>query len=650
MVAAHSDHQRFRRRAEIRLRPTQRSLVDGFVQQAIETTGSDARLGHTLFELLVPNDFKPYAPDRQKLALMLNADAAAIPWELMHDGFDRAAEPLSVSGGMIRQLLDSDGRQTILRAPDNTALVIGNPLVGDERFPSLAGAVQEAATVAGLLDDGGYQVQMLLEDAATPTAVLTAIHEKPWRILHLAAHGVFEFRPDEGKPSVSGLVLDDGMFFTAAEADQLRYVPELVFINCCHLGQTRGDAPPKVEFHKLAANLATQFIRMGARAVVAAGWAVDDAAAKTFATTFYRGVLQGELFGDAVLQARKDTFDRHGQTNTWGAYQCYGDVSFSLRAASRKASVDAFVSRTELCVWLEGVIRGRAQGEAARVLLTELVARTNAVPAQWKESAELCALMAAAFAELGEYERAIEYYDAVLTAENACAPVRALEQLANYRVRWSEQLAKDRAEQALEQLTLAESLLKNLLDIGATAERWSLLAGVMKRRALFASDVITRRDALREMSRAYANAFAVSTRDGAGDTYPLTNHIAAEVVLSWQEGNVAGSLDDIKRLLNRLQDVERSRAGAYTDAFNLVSRAERSLLEALVARQLDDETVARICEEFSHALSRGATPRERGSIRTQLQFFRTLMDTEFPDTGRDQMIARLTTLEEQVLG
>ena len=637
-------------RAPARLRPTQRSLVDGFVQQAIETTGSDARLGHTLFELLVPNDFKPYAPDRQKLALMLNADAAAVPWELMHDGFDRAAEPLSVSGGMIRQLLDSDGRQQVLRAPENTALVIGNPLVGDERFPSLTGAAQEATTVAGLLDDSGYQVQMLLEDAASATAVLTAIHEKPWRILHLAAHGVFDFVPEAGKAPVSGLVLNDGLFFTAAEADQLRYVPELVFINCCHLGQTRGDAVPKVAFHKLAANLATQFIRMGARAVVAAGWAVDDGAAKTFATTFYRGILQGELFGDAVLQARKDTFDRHGQTNTWGAYQCYGDVSFSLRAAGRKTAVDPFVSLTELCVWLDGVVRSRAQGDAARALLTELVSRTSTVPPTWKESAELCALIAAAFAELGEYEQAIQYYDTVLSAEVACAPVKALEQLANYRVRWSEQLATDRPEQALDQLDRAESLLKNLIGIGETAERWSLLAGVMKRRALFATDAATRRDALREMSRAYANAFAVSTRHGPGDTYPLSNHIAAEVVLSWQEGEVAGHLDDVKRLLNRLQDVERSRVGVYTDAFNLLSRGERSLLEALVARQLDDQTVARIGDEFSRALSRGATPRERGSIRTQLQFFRTLLNTEFPDSGRDQMIARLATLEEKMLG
>ena len=60
-----------------RLRLTQRRLVDGFVEQAIEATANDRRVGKTLFELLVPNDFKPYAPDQNKLALMLNADGGA---------------------------------------------------------------------------------------------------------------------------------------------------------------------------------------------------------------------------------------------------------------------------------------------------------------------------------------------------------------------------------------------------------------------------------------------------------------------------------------------------------------------------------------------------------------------------------------------
>ena len=89
-------------RAPMRLRPTQRGLVDGFVQQALETTANDSKLGQTLFELLVPNDFKPYTQDRRRLALILNSGAAAIPWELIRNGFDRTLEPLSVSGGMIR--------------------------------------------------------------------------------------------------------------------------------------------------------------------------------------------------------------------------------------------------------------------------------------------------------------------------------------------------------------------------------------------------------------------------------------------------------------------------------------------------------------------------------------------------------------------
>ena len=227
---------------------------------------------------------------------MLNPAAAAIPWELMHDGFDRSAEPMAVASGMIRQLLLSDERAHVLRSPSNTALVVGNPKVDDRTLPVALwrGRGSQLAWRGCSSDERGYDVTLLLEEGADPLSVLSAVHEKPWRILHLAAHGVFEFDREDGKGPVSGLVLGDGLFFTAAEADQLRYVPELVFINCCHLGQTRGDSPPRVAFHKLAANLATQFIKMGARAVVAAGWAVDDAAAKTFATAFYRRLLKGD--------------------------------------------------------------------------------------------------------------------------------------------------------------------------------------------------------------------------------------------------------------------------------------------------------------------------------------------------------------------
>jgi pimeloyl-ACP methyl ester carboxylesterase/tetratricopeptide (TPR) repeat protein len=639
-------------RAPMRLRPTQRGLVDGFIQQALETTADDPKLGQTLFELLVPNDFKPYAPDRRKLALMLNPEAASIPWELVRDGFDRSREPLSVASGMIRQLLLGDERGHVLRAPSNSALVIGNPIVSDDRFPSLKGAAAEATSVASLLGDTGYDVQLLLEEAATPMAVLSAIHDKPWRVLHFAAHGVFEFEPEEGRERVSGLVLDNGLFFTAAEADQLRHVPELVFINCCHLGQTRGDASPKAAFHKLAANLATQFIKIGARAVVAAGWAVDDAAAKTFATSFYRLMLDGKLYGDAVLQARRDTYMNHGETNTWGAYQCYGDPSFSFSAGREPTAEETFVSESELSLWLERQIAAARQDGAADGALAQLEDCMSRTPEAWLQSANVCALAGAAFTELGQFEKAISYYERVLKAEQATAPIRALEQLASCRVRWAGELIQQTtpdSDKATDLLKKAASALRRLLAMGKTSERYSLLGSMLKRRAVLPGiDAATRRKALCGMRTAYEAAYHLSRENGLGDAYPLGNQIAADIVLSWS--NTTNKGDDVAASIDELEQLASALASTRTDTFNLVASADHLLLRALVRRDLNEAVCEGIAQGFTNALSRGASSKERDSIRTQFRFFRALMGTEFPQEGRDEMIQQMTTLEEKVLG
>ena len=54
---------------------------------------------------------------------------------------------------------------------------------------------------------------------------------------------------------------------------------------------------------RLASSMAQVLINKGVKAVVAAGWAVNDEAARLFATTFYRKMLEGERFGGAVFQA-----------------------------------------------------------------------------------------------------------------------------------------------------------------------------------------------------------------------------------------------------------------------------------------------------------------------------------------------------------
>lgn len=643
-------------RAPSRLRKTQRKLVDGFVRDAIRNTVTDPSLGRTLFELLVPNDFKPYGHDRRKLALMLDPASAALPWELLQDVLDPLGEPLSVASGMIRQLLLRDERGHVLRAPANTALVIGNPRVSDPRFPSLPGAMAEASAVASVLRDRGqYEVDLVLGDAADPYAVLTALHERPLRILHLAAHGVFEFKCDGCDEPVSGLVLDDGLFFTAAEADQMRYVPELVFINCCHLGQTRGDASPGADYYKLAANLATQFIGMGARAVIAAGWEVDDAAAKTFATSFYEQMLQGSLYGDAVLRARKETYLAHGQTNTWGAYQCYGDPSFSLFTRRSVAADEVFVAARELQFALEKLAKqAREQQGRETSLLAALERHVAQTPASWWKSAPLCASAGQAFTALGQYERAIEYYQACAKAERALAPLEAFEQLANCQVRQAMALAdadeQANAKRAADLLDQADKTLEHLLAIGETSERWSLLGGVRKRRSQLEQNAAKRRKAISGMREAYDRAYQLSKDSGFADAYPLANRIAAEVVAGWNAKTAKTAADAVAASLKELEEVASRLAGTQTDAFNLSAAADRLLLQALANRKLEEKTRAAIEAKYLKALSRGATARDRGSIRTQFKFFRRMIESEFPASGRKAMIQQLEQLEKKVLG
>jgi hypothetical protein len=112
----------------------------------------------------------------------------------------------------------------------------------------------------------------------------------------------------------------------------MRVVPELVFVNCCHLAARNtaqlltgdgsdGAAPP--DRPRSAAGVAEELIKIGVRCVIAAGWAVEDDAAKAFATSFYDALLGGRRFIDAVAEAREVAWALGG--NTWAAYQCYGD-------------------------------------------------------------------------------------------------------------------------------------------------------------------------------------------------------------------------------------------------------------------------------------------------------------------------------------
>jgi hypothetical protein len=446
-----------RARNEVSLLPTQRTLVDRFVAEAIRSTHDNRAVSRTLFELLLPNQLKVQAPDQDDLVLLLDEAAARYPWELLADPGGPRRRPFAIEHGVLRQLETTEFTETVRPAIEKDALVIGDPV---SSFVELKGAQVEAEAVSRCLQDGQFRVE--LRKRTTGDQVMQALYARPYQILHLAGHGVYDYLPPKASQCaecgqelsdtqrskqvrlwqpVTGMVIGDDAYLTPAEVKQLPRVPDLVFINCCHLGRIEPTGNNKLndrnDYNKIAANVATEFIRMGVRAVVAAGWAVDDAAALTFATTFYNHMLGGAVFGDAVKVARKTTYESYPHTNTWGAYQCYGDPDFRLvkhqeedddgRKEPRFAStVEAIAVLENIAARLCTKAEGNQQKERA-----QLTAAVKGIEKGWLKNGKVCIALARAYRDTELFDEAILYYRQALALDPSAIGLVDVEQLAN---------------------------------------------------------------------------------------------------------------------------------------------------------------------------------------------------------------------------
>ncbi len=337
-----------RARAEAINQQRQPGLIEALIKEAIKDSRYNREISHTLFQLMVPVEFKGSARQTERLLLILDGYTANLPWEMLQAD----EEPLAQKMAIVRQLVSTRFRKTVISSTNKSACVIGNPSTANfyRHFPhpgktkfnanyslaSLSGAVSEAHAVSETLTNMNYEVEKLFPSKASDDPSYTAIDvfnvlfKKPYRILMIAAHGEVNIRGVDDRER-TGVVLSDGVMLTAAEIGQMEVVPDLVFLNCCHLA--KADASPDTAYNRLAYSVSRELIEMGVRCVIAAGWAVDDAAACTFSKTFFECFVEGsKSFGDAVLQARRRTYKLHSDLNTWGAYQAYGDPNYLLNA------------------------------------------------------------------------------------------------------------------------------------------------------------------------------------------------------------------------------------------------------------------------------------------------------------------------------
>ncbi|CAH3182452.1 unnamed protein product [Porites evermanni] len=221
------------------------------------------------------------------------------------------------------------------------ALIVGEPDVSDvyyqgksRQLPPLPWARKEAEMIGRLLG-----VQPLLGKDATKQAVLERIHSVS--LIHVAAHGDDE-RGEIALSPVSSCETphEEDYLLTMAEISQVRLTAKLVVLSCCHSarGQIRAEG---------IVGIARAFLASGARAVLAALWAVDDEATEWFMNCFYEHLVRGESASESLHQAMKSMREtRFSDVEQWAPFMLIGD-NVTFKGAFDKSSLKDGEGATE---------------------------------------------------------------------------------------------------------------------------------------------------------------------------------------------------------------------------------------------------------------------------------------------------------------
>lgn len=546
-------------------------------------------LARTLFEMMIPNDFKDQVKRQNNIIWNLDKYTAGFPWELLQDDTP-GTRPLSVNAGMIRQLATRDFRININPVTERSALVIGDP---DLKKPplQLPAAEEEGKAMARLLQLQGYSVTPLIRSSAEQ--ILQNLYCRNYKIAHFAAHGIFSADPE--KPT--GMLIGPDAYLTPAHIQQMSSVPDLVFVNCCFLGQTDGNSETMAQSRtQLAANLGTQLIDIGVKAVVVAGWAVHDEAALEFANRFYQCMFSGNNFGQSILRARRAVYDRFGsQTNTWGAYQCYGDPQYRLSAVPNEGRVHSydFVSADEAEIEVTNLLNAaEARQRNSEQVLLQMEAIEKALEKADLSSPKIIERQALLYAAINEYEKAIDRFNALCLEERATFSFQAMEKYCNVRAKFYTRKAKESdkpdGEDALKALEEVIRDLKGLLAFGETAERLNLLASTYKRLGQFAKTGKKRAN-YEQAIQYYQKAARVPGNSAV--YYPMSNWIplayalAPQKPLTWSAEEGAPPQPVISILDKLLEETNRQAEGEdmYWDR---IARCNLLLCEAIIGEKV----------------------------------------------------------------
>lgn len=178
------------------------------------------------------------------------------------------------------------------------------------KLAQLPGASIELALIETALGESRVSLGDSYARVAAPDAT-------NW-VLHVAAHGI----ASAAHPHASALAMPDadGGAFTllgGGEVDLGKMPPRLVFLNACE------GAAGRVFLTQAPSSLASDFLRAGADAALAAAWPVEDAHAARFAQLLYAALEQrGDDAAEALALAQRTVLARRrgAPPRDWGGY------------------------------------------------------------------------------------------------------------------------------------------------------------------------------------------------------------------------------------------------------------------------------------------------------------------------------------------
>ncbi len=658
-----------RARAELRTIAADLDVVGPLMRRAIKAEGPEGATvspGRALFELLWPANLKDQSLEERNRRLVLDEDSAQFPWELLDDRRpwamdsvlgDAARDPPAVRYGLVRQLLQSRFQERVVVPTGRPkALIVCDPPEAHAMgFLPLPGALDEAIAVRELLE-ASHDVTVLSERDATPENICQHLVSEAWEIVHIAAHGVVRKKmagSDGVQRPMTGVVLGSGVVLGPSVLSKMPVAPNLFFMNCCHIGKVEPGAEEQarkaalaINQPELAASVAVQLIRGGVRAVVAAGWAVDDDAALAFSKIFYKNILDGVGFGEATLFARRAAYEVRPSGTTWGAYQCYGEPDYAMPRAVRRGNRDGstgrkdhhepFVACAEAIAAVEQIrddvnigLERDIEKQRARLDAIEIEASTR----NWLGVAELRVALGEAQAELGELSKAIEHYEAVRRGADSRFNVKAIEQLANLRARsaavgfhyagHSDSLL----ETAVEEIGAARKLVEDLIGVlGPTPERLAIAGGCWKRLAQVRAKSDVADEALARMAKCYEEAIGCLPEGRAGGlhpihrSYPMLMRLSARLITALRSGKSTKELhDELLALAREIGTPEPD------DFWLLIAATDLKMMTAMASSSFGEREEVGIRQSYLDAWKHVGSPVKLLSVIEQLDFYEDML-------------------------